>query len=90
MVSQKKVTCRSSTYCVLMIFATEHQGAPAQQAVSPSPSDMAEAKVLYVKLKAKWDSGVEGCPTKIEDLRCALGDGGLTKPWSGMTGLRHK
>jgi len=51
---------------------------------------MAEAKVLFVKLKAKWDSGVEQCPTKIEDLRYGLGDGGLTKPWSGMTGLRHK
>merc|ERR1712028_180708 len=41
-------------------------------------------------LKAKWDSGVEQCPTKIEDLRYGLGDGGLTKPWNGMTGLRHK
>jgi hypothetical protein len=67
--------------------AAENQGAPSQQ---PGPGDMAEAKVLYVKLKAKWDSGKEGCPTKIEDLRSGLGDGGLTKPWSGMTGLRHK
>merc|ERR1711865_45799 len=64
--------------------------ADSQQPMSPGPGDMAEAKVLYVKLKAKWDSGVEQCPTKIEDLRYGLGDGGLTKPWNGMTGLRHK
>merc|ERR1719174_2398334 len=54
------------------------------------PGDMADAKVLFVKLKAKWDNGVEGCPTKIDDLRYGLGDGGLTKPWVGLKGLRHK
>lgn len=58
--------------------------------MKPGPGDMAYAKCLYVKLKAKWDSGVEGCPTKIEDLRAGLGDGGLTKPWVGLKGLRHK
>jgi len=57
---------------------------------APGPEDMANAKLLYVKLKCKWDSGVEGCPTKIEDLRYGLGEGGMTKPWSGMDGLRHK
>merc|ERR1712159_620076 len=59
-------------------------------AKKPGVEDMAAAKVLYVKLKAKWDSGVEGCPTKIDDLRAGLGDGGLTKPWVGLKGLRHK
>jgi len=61
-----------------------------QVVAKPGPEDMAAAKVLYVKLKAKWDSGVENCPTSIDDLRMGLGDGGMTTPWSGMEGLRHK
>ena len=62
----------------------------AAGAVGPGAQDMTDAKLLYVKLKCKWDSGAEGAPTKIDDLRAGLGDGGLTKPWSGMDGLRHK
>jgi len=59
--------------------------------VAPGPQDMTDAKMLYVKLKAKWDSGVEGCPTSIDDLKAGLGDGGMTKPWAtDVDGLRHK
>jgi len=57
---------------------------------APGAKDMESAKLLYVKLKAKWDSGVDGCPTNIGDLRAGLGDGKMTEPWGGMDGLRHK
>ena len=57
--------------------------------VAPGPQDMTDAKTLYVKLKAKWDSGVEGCPTNVDELKGALG-GGMTAPWSTLDGLRHK
>jgi len=60
------------------------------QTTAPTAADMEKAKILYVKLKANWESGVEGCPTSIDQMRMGLGDGGLTKPWMGLPGLRHK
>ena len=59
-------------------------------AKAPGPQDMADAKILYVQLQCKWDSGVDGAPTEIAHMRSGCGDGGLTKAWSGMDGLRHK
>jgi len=82
--------CSSSTAAEQPQSNTDTVPAAPATTVKPGPNDMADAKVLYVKLPAKWDSGVEGCPTKIDDLRMGLGDGGLTKPWAGLKGLRHK
>jgi len=73
-----------------LAVTSDETGLDGDISEKPGPTDMANAKTLYVKLKCKWDSGVEGCPTSIDELRYGLGDGGLTKPWSGMDGLRHK
>ena len=58
-------------------------------AKAPGAEDMTAAKMLYVKLKAKWDSGVEGCPTSVDELKGALA-GGMAKDWAAIDGLRHK
>merc|ERR1712159_465536 len=68
----------------------EKAAAPASAAGAPGADDMAKAKLLYVKLKCKWDHGVEGLPTNMEQMRGFLGDGGGTEPWKALEGLRHK
>merc|ERR1719324_2114155 len=70
--------------------AKEEGAAPASAAGAPGADDMVKAKLLYVKLKCKWDHGVEGLPTNIEQMRGYLGDGGGTEPWKALEGLRHK
>lgn len=67
----------------------------ARQVARPGAEDMKAACLLYVKLKCKWDSGAEGSPTSIEQMREALvydkvKKEGLASSWSGLDGLRHK
>jgi hypothetical protein len=51
---------------------------------------MTNAKLLFVKLKCKWDHGQEGLPTDMAGMRAYLGDGKGTEPWGKLDGLRHK
>jgi hypothetical protein len=68
--------------------AKEESKAPGAKA--PGAKDMEDAKLLFVKLKCKWDHGVEGLPTNIDQMRAYLGDGKGTEPWTALEGLRHK
>jgi hypothetical protein len=56
----------------------------------PTAADMEKAKLLYVKLKIDFTTNPD--LTDLNALKYVLGDmdGGATKAWSALPGLRHK
>ena len=55
---------------------------------APTGADMEKAKLLYVTLKMDYTSNPD--VPNVDALKSALSDGGLTKVWAGVAGLRHK
>ena len=51
-------------------------------------ADMEKAKLLYVKLKMDYTTNPD--VPNVDSLKYALSEGGLTKVWAGVPGLRHK
>lgn len=67
-------------------------GEPDEPANGPAPTaaDMEKAKLLYVKLSIDWTTNPD--LPDLNALKYVLGDheGGATKAWSSVPGLRHK
>ena len=62
--------------------------AVATKKPAPTGADMEKAKLLYVTLKMDYTSNPD--VPNVDALKSALSDGGLTKVWAGVAGLRHK